>query len=229
MDSLAAGTLTALWLGILTSISPCPLATNVAAISYIGKQVGSLRTVIFSGIMYNIGRIIAYTGIGVIVIAGAMSIPVVSQFLQRFINLFIGPILILGGMFLLELLSFSFSGLHISDKIRDRSVKSGIWGACLLGILFALSFCPISAAFFFGSLIPLSIKYNSYFLLPSLYGIGTGLPVFIFSIVIAFGFGSIGNIYNKLLTFQLWARRITGTVFIGVGIYLTLYYVYEVF
>jgi len=213
---------TAFWLGILTSISPCPLATNIAAISYIGKRVGSPRMVFVSGFLYNLGRMIAYVLLGVLLVASVLSIPEVARFLQQYMNKLLGPILIVAGMFLLELLKFGGSGSRIGEKMQRRVDRSGVWGAFLLGFVFALSFCPVSAALFFGSLIPLSIKHSSAILFPSVYGIGTGLPVIVFAILIAMGTRYVGGLFEKLTQIEVWARRITGVVFILVGIYYCL-------
>ncbi|MFH1892921.1 MAG: aromatic aminobenezylarsenical efflux permease ArsG family transporter [Candidatus Zixiibacteriota bacterium] len=219
---------TAFWLGILTSISPCPLATNIAAISYIGKRVGSPRMVFVSGFLYNLGRMIAYVLLGVLLVASVLSIPEVARFLQQYMNKLLGPILIIAGMFLLELLKFGGSGSRIGEKMQRRVDRSGVWGALLLGFVFALSFCPVSAALFFGSLIPLSIKHSSAILFPSVYGIGTGLPVIVFAILIAMGTRYVGGLFEKLTQIEFWARRITGVIFILVGIYYCLTYVFGI-
>jgi len=176
MDALLLGVASALWLGILTSISPCPLATNIAAISFIGRRVGSTRHVLLSGLIYALGRMVTYLALGILLVASILSVPEVSNFLQEYMNKLLGPILVLVGMFLLELIQPNLSGSGISEKMQRRVEKSGVWGAGILGIIFALSFCPLSAALFFGSLIPLSLKHGSSVFLPSLYGIGTALP-----------------------------------------------------
>jgi cytochrome c biogenesis protein CcdA len=227
MDDLLLNALTALWLGILTSISPCPLATNVAAISYIGKRVGSARNVFLSGLLYNLGRIAAYVVLGALIVASVLSVPELSRFLQQYMNKILGPVLILAGMFLLELLRFTTSGRGVSEKLQRRVDRSGIWGAALLGFIFALSFCPVSAALFFGSLIPLSIKHASTIILPSVYGIGTGLPVIVFAVLIAMGTRYVGTLFSKLTSIERWARRITGVIFVIVGIYYCLTYIFE--
>ncbi len=226
MDSFLLAAMTAVWLGILTSISPCPLATNIAAISYIGKRVGDTRMVLLSGMLYILGRMFAYMALGILIIASVLSVPKLSFLLQNNLNKILGPVLILAGLFLLGILKIGFSGPGIGEKIQERSRTWGIWGALLLGALFALSFCPISAALFFGSLIPLSLKHESRILLPLLFGIGTGLPVFIFAILIAVGTRFIGKVFNKLTMIELWARRITGAVFILVGVYYSLIYIF---
>lgn len=228
MDTILVGSLTALWLGIMTSISPCMLATNIAAISYIGRQVGNTRSLLLSGLMYTLGRTFTYFVIGIIVISSILAIPEVSNTLQKYMNKLLGPILIIVGMFFLELLSISTPSIGTGEKLQNRVKKNGVIGAGLLGIVFALSFCPIAAALFFGSLIPLSLKYESNILLPSMFGIGTALPVFVFSILIAFSAQLIGKVFTKLTKIELWVRRITGGVFIIVGIYFCLIYIFRV-
>ena len=223
-----AGMITAVWLGILTSISPCPLATNIAAISYIGRQFTSARHVVLSGIVYAVGRMITYSVIGGIVVWGVLSIPGVSNFLQHYMNRILGPLLILIGMILLELFHINLPGLAAGEKTRSIADKGGITGAGLLGIIFALSFCPVSAALFFGSLIPLSIQNGSAVMYPLLYGAGTALPVIIFAFIIALGARSAASAFDSLKGFESWTRKLTGLIFILVGIYLSLKYIFEV-
>jgi len=229
MDTIIASTVTAVWLGILTSISPCPLATNIAAISYIGKQVANIRRVLLFGVAYSIGRMLTYLFVGGIVVAGVLSIPAVSTFLQRYMIMILGPLLIIAGMFLLDLISINLSGMGMSETAQRYADKGGVWGAGILGVIFALSFCPLSAALFFGSLIPLAVNQESTILLPSLYGIGTGLPVLAFAVLIAVSAKSVGVFFNKLTVFELWARRVTGIIFIAVGLYLSLKYIFNIF
>jgi hypothetical protein len=225
MESIFLAIGTALWLGVLTSVSPCPLATNIAAISYIGKRISSPRLVVMSGVLYMLGRMIAYLGLGILIVASALSIPDLAWFLQKNMNQFLGPILVIVGILLLGLVKFSMPGGGISQKMQNRVEKLGIWGAGLLGILFALSFCPVSAALFFGSLIPLSVKHGSSYMLPSIYGIGTALPVIVFAFIIGFGTHYLSQVFNKITKIELWARKITGLVFTLVGFYYILIYI----
>ncbi|MFC1553622.1 aromatic aminobenezylarsenical efflux permease ArsG family transporter [candidate division KSB1 bacterium] len=229
MDLLISGALSAFWLGILTSISPCPLATNIAAISFIGKQVKNARSVLISGIMYTIGRMTAYVLIAFIVVFGLLSTPKLSHILQEYMNMILGPALIVTGMFLLNLITLSFRFTKTNQKAQDIAQKSGIWSSGVIGLLFALSFCPVTAALFFGSLIPLSLKYESSLLLPALFGIGTGIPVFLFALAISFGAQSVNLIYKKVSSLEIWFRRITGILFLGIGIYLSLKHIFELF
>jgi len=226
---LLLGAASALWLGILTAISPCPMATNVAAISYIGKRLGNPRQVLLGGVLYTVGRTVAYVGLAVVILAGLQSIPRVSTFLQGYMNKVLGPLLIVVGLFLLELLKFGGRGPGVGEKLGKRVEGWGLAGALALGVIFALSFCPISAALFFGSLISLAVKYNSRVLLPGVFGVGTALPVFAFAVIIGLGVGSLGAAFHKLQRFEWWARRITGVVFIVVGVYYCLQYIFEVF
>jgi len=229
MNTVIIYMVSALWLGILTSISPCPLATNIAAISYIARRLDKPRMVFFSGLLYAIGRTLVYLVLGIGIVASVLSVPMVSNILQKYMNKVLGPILIIVGMFLLEMISLNFSGSVVTDNIQRRAEKWGVWGALLLGILFALSFCPVSAALFFGSLVSLAIKYNSPVIAPALYGMGTAVPVIVFAVLIALGGRSVGRAFNKLTIFERVARYITGGIFILVGIYYCLAYIFGVF
>ncbi len=226
MDNFWIGALSAAWLGILTSISPCPLATNIAAISYIGKQVDRPHTVLLTGTMYTLGRALTYVILGAVLIASLLSVPALSNFLQRYMNKVLGPVLILVGMFLLDLLPLPALRGSGTSRLSERLGRSGACGAALLGMLFALSFCPTSAALFFGSLIPLSTKSESAITLPLLYGLGTALPVFAFAALVAAGAKSVASVFRKLSAVQVWARRITGVVFVFVGIYFCFTYIF---
>lgn len=228
MDSHWISIGSALWLGILTSISPCPLATNLAAISYIGRDASRARLVFWAGLLYTLGRVIAYTALAALVVASILSAPGTAVWLQRNINLFLGPLLVLVGMVLVGLLELPLPAGNFWSGYRERVQKLGIAGAGLLGLLFALSFCPVSAALFFGSLIPLAITERSPLLLPAVYGIGTGVPVLGFSLVLVFGVKSVGTAFQRVSSVDRWLRPATGIVILGVGIYLTLVHVFKV-
>jgi cytochrome c biogenesis protein CcdA len=224
MDSLLIAAVSAFWLGILTSISPCPLATNIAAVSFIGRQVGCARDALLSGILYTAGRMLAYIGLGFLAVAGIFSIPAVSNFLQDYMDLILGPFLLVVGVLLLNVVHVKIPGFGSGEWTRRFAEQSGIWSAIPLGIIFALSLCPVSAGLFFGSLVPLSFKHKSYLLLPSIYGMGTGIPVAIFGILLAFGAGSIGKVYERIRAFERWARAITALTFMIIGMHLILRY-----
>lgn len=219
---------TALWLGFLTSISPCPLATNIAAVSFLGRRVKKPLHVLASGLMYTLGRTLTYVLIGVFLVESLMNAPWLSQALQKYMNLLLGPLLIVVGMTLTGLISFIPGSAGLSASIQNRIQTSGILGAGLLGVLFALSFCPTSAALFFGSLIPLALNQQSGLLLPALYGIGTGLPVLVFALLLAFGARWIGVAFNRITEFEKWARLITGILFILVGGYFCLTHIFRI-
>jgi cytochrome c-type biogenesis protein len=226
METPLAAALMAIWLGIMTSVSPCPLATNIAAVSYIGKQLDGKGSPIWAAMFYMLGRLVTYVAVAVIVTMGILSIPGVALFLQRYMNYLLGPLLILIGVILLEWLPIRIPGLG-SVKASQGSPK-GLWGAALMGGLFALSFCPISAGLFFGSLIPLAVRHESYVLLPSLYGIGTALPVVICGLVIAYSAQGISRLFHRMTQFERWGRIGTALLFIVVGIYLCLRYIFQI-
>lgn len=216
---LAGGS--ALWLGILTSISPCPLATNIAAISYIGRRVDSTRYVLLAGLLYTVGRVVAYVGLAFLLVSTALSVPGVSLFLQKYMHLLLGPMLIVVGMFLVGLFQISIGGGGISESLRKRIDALGIGGALILGVVFALAFCPTSAALFFGNVMA-SLKAGSSVALPMLYGVGTALPVIVFAFLLAVGSQKLGSAFNAVGKIEWWARMITGSVFLVIGIWLTV-------
>jgi len=228
MTEFIFGIWMALWLGILTSISPCPLATNIAAISYIGRKVGSSRQVFLTGLLYTVGRTLAYLALAIVLVASVLSVPQVALFLQKYMHLVLGPILIVVGMFLLGLIELNTSGGGMGEGLQKRVDAMGIWGALLLGIVFALTFCPTSAALFFGSLVPLSLKVNSSVTLPVVYGVGTALPVMVFAVLLATSAQSVGKAYNVLAKIEWFARMLTGGIFVLVGIWFCLKYIFQV-
>lgn len=224
----AAAVAAALWLGILTSISPCPLATNVAAVSYIARRIDRPSRVLLSASTYSLGRAAAYAAVSAVVVLGLLSVPGLSQFLQRYMNKVLGPLLVLVGAYLLDLVRFGVSTAAGSDGLRRKAADGGAWGAALLGALFALSFCPVSAALFFGSLVPLSLKHGSRVVLPVVYGLGTALPVAVLALVAASGTKALATVLRRVGTFDFWARRVTGVVFVAVGVYLSVRFVFLV-
>jgi cytochrome c-type biogenesis protein len=222
--ALAGG---ALWLGLLTSISPCPLATNIAALSFVGRQVGSPRRALLAGVLYTLGRTVAYVALAALVVSALLSMVEVSAVLQRFAAKVLGPLLIVVGVALLGLVPLPSFGGGLARRL-ERIGGHGPCGAMLLGAAFALAFCPVSAALFFGSLIPLATTHASRLALPALYGIGTALPVLGFAVLVAAGTATLGGAYERLRRIERWARPATGIVFVLAGIHETLRGVFHV-
>lgn len=239
----------ALYLGVLTSISPCPLATNIAAISYVGRRVGSSRAVLGAGVLYTLGRCLLYLSLAVLLASTALSVPAVSLFLQTYMQLVLGPVFLLLGMLLVGLITTSLGGAVMTEGLQKRIDAMGLWGALLLGILFAVSFCPTSAVWFFGLLallmgaesravtaglakigiaLPDASLPGGTLVLPVVYGIGTAIPVLLVAFVLAYSARSVGKTFNALAKIEWWARQVTGWIFVGLGVYFSLKYVFEV-
>ena len=221
--------ITALWLGILTSISPCPLATNIAAISFIAQRITHKKIVFLSGTLYTFGRSITYIVIGVLVVKAFVNIPILSDILQRYINKILGIVLVLVGMVLLELLPIKLPSFSVSGKITKKFLEGGILGSLSLGILFALAFCPVSAALFFGGLIPMAIKVKSSIALPMVYGVGTGLPVLIFAVLVSTGVEYLNKVYHIVTKIEFYTKKFTGVIFVLVGLYYVLSHIFGIF
>lgn len=227
LESSSTSILTAFLLGLLTALSPCPLATNIAAIGYIGKNIDDRKQIFRNGLLYTLGRVVAYTLLGVLLIAllkGGSSLFGVQKFISKYGELILPPALLLIGLYMLfgsklRLPSFGFNGSG------ERFVKHGGGGAFLLGVLFALAFCPTSGVFYFGMLIPMSATVTMGYLLPVLFAIATALPVLVVAWVLAFSAGQIGKVYGRMQAIQKWLNIAVGILFILIGIYycITVY------
>lgn len=210
--------LSALVLGFMTAISPCPLATNITAIGFISKDIENRHRVFLNGLFYTLGRAISYTAIALIIYLGADQFQF-SGFFQRYGEKFLGPLLIIIGLFMLDIIKMNFPGM---SKLTSRMENKKQWNyldAILLGIVFALAFCPYSGVLYFGMLVPMTVSSASGLYLPVIFALATGIPVIIFAWVLAYTISGIGNVYNKVRIFETWFRRIIAVLFILVGIY----------
>lgn len=225
IDNSQYSFITAVVLGLMTAISPCPLATNITAIGFISKDIHDKKRVFVSGLIYTLGRAISYFGLAVIIFFGASKFQI-TQVFQGWGERLLGPIMIIIGLFMLDFIKIPFPGLSkITQKLGETSKKS-YWGTLLLGMAFALAFCPYSGVLYFTMLIPITIASASGLYLPILFAISTGLPVIIFAWLIAYAVGNVGNFYNGIKTFELWFRRIVAVIFIGIGVYyITIFFI----
>ena len=223
LDNSTTPLVTALLLGLLTALSPCPLATNIAAIGYIGKDIEDRRSVFRKGLLYTLGRVVAYTLLGIVligIIRSGASMFGVQKFIGTWGELLLGPLLIVIGLLMLfghrlNLPQFGFNGKG------EGLAKKGSWGAFLLGVLFAMAFCPSSGMFYFGMLIPMSATATMGYLLPVVFAVATALPVLIVAWILAFSAGEIGKFYGRVKTIERWLSIVVGVGFIIVGIYQT--------
>jgi threonine/homoserine/homoserine lactone efflux protein len=216
---------TALVLGLMTAISPCPLATNITAIGFIGKDIENRNRVFYNGLVYTLGRAVSYMLLAVIIFFGADQFSV-SGIFQRYGEKIIGPVLIIIGLFMLDILKIKFPGLgNLTQRFEEKGTKN-YRDVFLLGVLFALAFCPYSGVLYFGMLIPITISSASGLYLPVIFAVATGIPVIVFAWLIAYTLSGVGTVYNKIKIFEIWFRRVISVLFIGVGIYyiITVYF-----
>jgi cytochrome c-type biogenesis protein len=210
--------LSALTLGLMTAISPCPLATNITAIGFISKDIENRNRVFINGLLYTLGRAITYTGLALIIFLGADQFKF-SGFFQRYGEKFIGPLLIIIGLFMLDIIKIKFPGIsRLTAKMQNKT-RWGYFDAILLGLVFALTFCPYSGILYFGMLVPMTVASASGLYLPAIFALATGIPVILFAWVLAYAVSGIGGVYQKVKSFELWFRRIIAVLFILVGIY----------
>ena len=216
--------LSALVLGLMTAISPCPLATNITAVGFISKDIKDRNRVFINGVLYTLGRAITYTAIALIIYFGADQFKF-SGFFQRYGEKILGPLLIIIGLFMLDVIKIKFPGMGGLTSRMQKKTRWGYFDAVLLGLVFALAFCPYSGVLYFGMLVPMTVASASGLYLPIVFAIATGIPVIIFSWVLAYTVSGIGGVYNKVKAFEIWFRRIIAVLFIAVGIY----YIFRVY
>lgn len=217
----------AVWFGWLMAISPCPMATNIAAVSFIGKDAGNTGRVLFSGCAYALGRTLAYTVLAVLLCGAVLDQPAVARFLQDSMNNVLGPLMILVGMVLLELISLPMPSPAAGGWARKLAAHGGVLAAGLLGVLFALSFCPISAVWYL-ALLEATRQSGLTVLLPAVFGVTTAVPVVLFAVLIAVAAGQVGRVFNAFSRMEKWLRTAAGIIFIVVGILYCLTYIFEV-
>lgn len=215
--------LTAFLLGLMTAISPCPLATNITALAYISKDVENKRTVFLNGLYYTLGRALTYTILGAIIFFGASKFQV-SRAVQANGEKWIGPLLIVIGIFMLGVIKLPGSSGTFMQRLADKVKLGNSWGSLLLGMIFTLAFCPYSGVLYFGMLMPMVLSQPSGLLLLPGFAIATGLPVILLAYLLAFSIGGIGKIYNNIKTFEVWFRQIVAVLFILTGFYFVWIY-----
>ncbi|MDQ7773443.1 MAG: aromatic aminobenezylarsenical efflux permease ArsG family transporter [Elusimicrobiales bacterium] len=223
-----AAAATALWTGVITSVSPCPMATNIAALSWISRHSGSHKMAVLAhGLLYAVGRALAYMIIGFLLVKSLLSAPAFSFFMQKYGNQVLSPLLVLAGMYMLDMFGGSFAGFNFFDMTRFKA-KAGALSSLLMGMFFALAFCPIAAALYFGMTIPLAAANSAPFSIPLLYGLGTALPVIGAAVAIDFGLRKVSAVTGLAGRFEHWARPVTAWVFIAAGVYLGLKYIFGI-
>ena len=221
LDNSQYSFVTAIILGLMTAISPCPLATNISAIGFISRDLKDNKRVFINGLVYTLGRAISYTGLALIIFFGASKMNV-SMLFQGWGEKLLGPVMILIGLFMLDVIKIKLPGISgLTDKIGEKS-KGSYWSTLLLGMAFALAFCPYSGVLYFVMLIPMTVASASGLYLPVLFAIATGLPVILFAWLLAYAVGNVGKLYNRIKVFELWFRRVVSVIFIGVGVYYVI-------
>jgi len=212
----------AFFIGLMTALSPCPLATNITAIAYISKKIDNGKRTLLTGFTYTLGRMFTYVVLASLIVYIGINVQTISLFLQKYGERVLGPLLIIIGLVMLNIIKLpSFKSGKNIEKIKEKLSEKGYFGSFLLGVIFALAFCPFSAVLFFGMLIPLALKYSDAFLIPSIFSFATGLPVIIFSFILTFSVSKLGKIMNKVQTFEKYMRYVIAIIFFIVGIYYT--------
>ena len=224
VDNTSWPILSAWALGILTAISPCPLATNITATAYIAKTLNGKKQVLLSGLLYTLGLATTYTTIALIISMGASKFHV-ARFFQGNGEKFLGPLMIVIGLIMLNIIKFSFFGKsNLKEKLGDKFKDRGFLGSFLLGVLFAMAFCPYSGAMYFGMLVPMTIESEMGITLPLFFALGAGSLVLFFTVVIAFSIQKLGLYFKRITQIEKVMRYVAAVLFIATGLYYVLIY-----
>lgn len=223
MSSSEIGIIAAFFIGLMTAISPCPMATNITAIAYISKKIDNSKYTLFIGFLYTLGRMFTYILIASLIVWFGINTQYMSILLNTYGPKLLGPLLLVIGIFMLNLIKINtFKSNDKLDKLKEYLSEKGFIGSFLLGVVFALAFCPFSAVLFFGMLIPLALSAGDSLIIPASFAFATGLPVILFSFILVYSVSKLGRIMNKIQTFEKWMRKIVAIIFILIGIYYIL-------
>jgi len=223
IDNYNIPLLTAFLLGVLTSISPFPLTTNITAIAYISKEMKTVKNTLLNGLFYTLGRGISYTLLATLIYFGLSSFQISSIF-QGWGDKVLGPILIIIGLIMFGIIKINISSHNEKvEKLKEWLVGKGHIGSLFLGVLFALAFCPYSGVLVFGVLIPLVLKSSESLLLPPVFALGTGLPVIIFSFLVAFSMQKVSRAFQVAQKVEKVMRYAVASVFLIAGVYYLQY------
>ncbi|NYT05645.1 MAG: sulfite exporter TauE/SafE family protein [Methanomicrobiales archaeon] len=210
----------AFFIGLMTAMSPCPLATNITAIAYVSRRVGNSRRTLLVGSLYAAGRAVAYVALAAAIVYAGLNIQAVSFVLQDYGEMLLGPLLLILGILMLDIVDIGLpgGGRRLAPFMEMLSEK-GEAGSFLLGMLFALSFCPFSAVLYFGMLIPIALQTGDALLVPGVFGIATALPVIVVSVLLVRGVGQAARLLQRAQTVDFWVKKAVAAVFIGIGMY----------
>lgn len=228
MSPLFAGVLTSIALGALTIFHPCPLATNIAAVSFLCTWKERHRDKLLTGSLFVLGEITTLAALGSFISLSVVNIPSAANFFQDYILQLFGPIFILSGMMLLGILLPRQRILKIPEKLLKLGSKIGRLGGLFLGVLVALTFCPMSAAIFFGVLVPLSVSNDAVVLYPLFYGVGASLPLMIIAILVSRSTAILDRYFLMKKPAEKILRKMAGTVMILLGVFLSLRHIFRV-
>lgn len=220
--------ITALLLGFVNAVSHCLLATNIAAICYISKDIENKKRIFLNGVFYTLGRTVTYTTLAILLTAilrRGTDIGFIQTFVSHYGDKLMGPLFLLIGIGLLFSHKINLPGLnfHLNKQIESKA-QNGYKGSFLLGLILALFFCPTSAFIFFGILIPLATASDTGVLLPILFAIATGIPVIIATWVLAFSYQQINRFYDHIQLTGQWVKKIVSFLLILIGLYFLFFH-----
>lgn len=216
--------LTALLLGFLMILDPCTLFTSIAAIGYIDKEIANKRKVLTNGLMFVLGKLVTYVLVAIPFLMGAQTAGV-QHLLEHWGEPLLAAFMLICGVLLL------FSGHHhhehdhgLTRWLTNADSRSSWLWSFMLGIFFAIAFCPHRLVYFFTMIdIAITLPPSWNWLLPVVFGLGTGLPIMLIAWLISYSAISANALTARLQSVEKWIRYISAVLFIGFGLYLTVH------
>ena len=212
--------LSALLLGLLTAVAPCPLTMNITAVGFIGKDITHRNRILYNGIFYAMGTVFSYTGLALLLFFGADQFKV-SQIFQQYSEWIIGPLLLVIGLLMTGVVRIDFPVLTKITRRFENRESFRAWDSFLLGLVLALAFCPYSGVLYFGMLIPLILSTSSP-QLSLIFSLTAAIPIVLFAWLLAFTVSGVGKLFNRVKRFEFWFRKVVAFIFIGIGLYYTI-------
>ncbi|WP_170008707.1 urease accessory protein UreH domain-containing protein [Bacillus fonticola] len=211
----------AFFLGIVGAMAPCQLTGNIGAITLYGNK--SLQKEIAWGdiIFFTLGKIAVFTSLGALVWTLGREFGGELTLYFPWFRRVIGPMFIIVGIFMLGMIKMKWT-LTLFE-VPKKFFKKGKMGSFLMGVSFSLGFCPTMFVLFFVTLMPIVLSTPYGVVLPSLFAVGTSLPLFL-AIFLIWYFGASGSVLKKGRKIGLYVQRVAGVILIVLGILDTITY-----
>ena len=216
--------LAAFLLGLLFSFDACPMLANIAAISYISRDLTNKKRLIIKCLWFIFGKILMLVILAsalIFLIKSGSEILNFGKFFLKYWETILISFLVTFGLLLLFAHKISWLKIAFSVEKLEKNAKKDNFGIFVLGAVLSLAFCPTNAVLFFGILIPLSVSVSyGFFALPFIFSLTTALPVIIIALIMVFSIKNIDKFYKIADKYSKIAIKVTGILLILAALFL---------